>query len=164
MTIASEWAGDSSIDHRATVLLRHEHALLLELFRRQHAPADAADGRALQERIIDLVELVGRMERDVLFPALPGRYAALVSAFEADHVAVAGCLAGLRNATDVLTQKACGERLEQLVRAHVAEEDTLLLGAVERDEPMLDAHLYEPLVGARRALARAAAEGARLPH
>jgi len=165
MTIAAEWAGQTSVDRRATVLLRHEHALLLDLFRRQRVPGEAVDGEWLQQRIMDLVELMGRMEHDVLFPALPAHYAPLVGAFEAEHAAVAGCVDGLRRAPDAPATKAQGERLELLVRAHLAHEEMLLFQAVERDEPELDASLYEALVAARRRMAEVAGQaGTSRPH
>lgn len=163
MRIGMEWAGQSSVDHRATVLLRHEHELLLELFRRQRAAeADPAERNGLQQRIEALLDLMGRVEREVLFPALPAQYAALVHAFTAGHAALSGCVLGMQHGLDASTISLQQEKLEQLARVQVTQEETLLYDAVERDEPALNLALYERLVAARRALV--ASDAGRAPH
>lgn len=163
MNLPIEWAGQSSQDHRATVLLRQEYEILLDLFRRQREPAldPPVSREALQQRIVELVELIDRMERDVLFPALPSEYAPLVRAFMADHEDLARCLATLRRAAaNAARANATSERLEQLAREHVVHEETLLFTAVEREHPDLNHALYERLVAERARLAREPARAA----
>lgn len=152
MVLASEWAGQSSEDHRATVLLREEHALLLDLMGHQHnvkVPAGTSRD-SLQERIIDIIDLLGRIEREVFFPALPEQYRALARAFAADHDGMAMCVAVLRrNSTSLARRNIHGERLELLARENLAAEQTLLYTALERDHPDLNRALYGDLVAAR---------------
>ena len=158
MHLPIEWAGQSSEDHRATVLLRQEYELLLDLFRRQREPApDASANReALQDNIVALVELIDRVEREVFFPALPAQYAALVRSFTAEHDDLARCLTALRRtAANPARANLTGERLEQLARDHLTHEETLLFPAVERDNPELNHALYERLVAERTRLAHA---------
>ena len=119
MALSSEWAGQSSADHRATVLLRDEHTLLLDLMVRQRSPAVGAGipREALQEEIMEIIDLLGRIEREVFFPALPAQYGALVRAFNADHDGMASCVAFLRRpAANVARRNLQGERLELLAR------------------------------------------------
>ena len=158
MVVSTEWAGQSSADHRATVLLRDEHALLLDLMGRQHDPAVAAGASrdSLQEEIMDTIDLLGRIERDVFFPALPAQYRALVRAFAADHDGMATCVAILRrNATSLARRNVHGERLELLARENLAAEQTLLYTALERDHPDLNRVLYDDLGNARSRLCAA---------
>ena len=85
--LAAEWAGQSSEDRRATVLLRHEHEHLLDLFRRQHEPATGPGSMRdhIDADIMATLAVIHGVERDVFFPALPSEYVALVRAFLADH-------------------------------------------------------------------------------
>jgi len=163
MDLPSEWAGQSSEDHRATVLLRHEHEVLLEMFRRQREPAlEPVTRRAeLQREIMALIELIHRIERDVFFPALPSEYAPLVRSFVADHDGLARCVAaGRRAAGNTARANFNGERLECLAREHVAYEETLLFNAVEREHPDLNRALYDRLVAARARMAESPASHA----
>jgi hypothetical protein len=157
MTLTPEWAGQSSRDQRATVLLRHEHEILLDLFRRQRAlPPDAsAERAALQEEIMAVIELIDRVEREVFFPALPAKYAPLLRAFEADRGTLAGCLEGLRQAGAPVAGMS-GMRVEQLAREHLVQEESLLYSTVEREHPDLNRQLYGALVEARVRLAASA--------
>jgi hypothetical protein len=152
---STEWAGQSSADHRATVLLRHEHQALLELFRRQREPADPADRReGLQAAIEDLLDQLHKIERDVLFPALPSEYEAVVKAFLVDQHVLEQCLANLRRASPNASREAIlAERLELLVREHLEHEEQWLFTAFEREHPALNAALYDRLVEERRSKA-----------
>jgi hypothetical protein len=157
MDVPAEWAGQSSEDHRATVLLRQEHETLLGLFRRQREPAlePTVSREELQRSVLSLMELIDRIEREVFFPALPSEYAALVRAFVVDHDGLARCLAGVRRSgANAGRAKISGERLEQLARDHLAQEETLLFNALEREHPDLNRALYERLVLARARVAR----------
>jgi outer membrane protein OmpA-like peptidoglycan-associated protein len=99
---SSEWSGRSSADHRATVLLRQEHQALLDLFRRQREPTEpVATREALQAAIVDLLAQIRDAERNVLFPALPSEYEAVVQAFLVDQQMLEQCLANLHRATNV---------------------------------------------------------------
>jgi len=150
--LAREWAGQSSEDHRATVLLRDEHALLIDLLSRQHDPAiTAGDAREpLEVQILDTVDLLGRVEREAFFPALPPQYHALARAFAAHHEGMAACVAALRRQTTSRARLAAhGERLELLARENVAAEQALLYTALERDYPDLNHALWDVLVAAR---------------
>jgi hypothetical protein len=151
MELSMEWAGQSSQDRRATVLLRQEYELLLDLFRRQREPADPPiDRDALQSRIVALVELIDRIEREVFFPALPSQYGPLVRSFTAEQEDLSRCLATLRRATaNPVRANATGERLEQLAREHLTHQETLLFPAVEREHPDLNCALYDRLVAER---------------
>jgi hypothetical protein len=157
MELPIEWAGQSSQDHRATVLLRQEYEILLDLFRRQREPAlDPSISReTLQRRIVALIEMIDRVEREVLLPALPSQYAPLVRSFMAEHEDLARCVAGLRRvAANAARVNATGERLEQLAREHVVHQETLLFPAIERELPELNRELYDRLVAERARLAR----------
>ena len=149
---STEWAGQSSADHRATVLLRHEHQALLELFRRQREPTDPSDRRdALQAAIEDLLDQLHKIERDVLFPALPSEYEAVVQAFLVDQHVLEQCLANLRRASPNASREAIlAERLELLVREHLEHEEQWLFTTFEREHPALNAALYDRLVEERR--------------
>jgi hypothetical protein len=153
--LSIEWSGQSSADHRATVLLRDEHALLLDLMGRLHDPAVPAgtSRESMQEEVMDTIDLLGRIEREVLFPALPARYGALVRAFATDHDGMATCVAALRRTgTSVARRNAHGERLELLARENLAAEQTLLYTELERAHPDLNRALYADLVAARNRL------------
>ena len=152
MDRSTEWSGQSSADHRATVLLRQEHQALLDLFRRQREPTEPPDRRlALQSSIVELLGAIRHVEREVFFPALPSEYEALVQAFLADQQALEQCLANLqRNASNAARASVVGERLELLVREHLAHEEQWLFTALEREHPHLNAALYDRLVAARR--------------
>jgi len=149
---ATEWAGQSSADHRATVLLRREHQALLELFRRQREPADPADRRdALQAAIESLIDELHHIERDVIFPALPSEYEAVVQAFLVDQHLLEQCVANLRRASPNASREAIlAERLESLVREHLEHEEQWLFTTFEREHPALNAALYERLLEERR--------------
>lgn len=158
MNLTPEWAGHTSRDQRATVLLRQEHEILLDLFRRQRSlpPGASQEREALQEQILAVIELIDRVERDVLFPALPAKYGPLLRALEADHEALAGCLAGLRRAVSVPSSNQARTRIEQLARHHLAHEESVLYGIVEREHPELNRQLYQALVDARVRIAAGA--------
>jgi hypothetical protein len=163
MELPMEWAGQSSQDHRATVLLRQEYELLLDLFRRQREPAldPPIDRDALQGRIVALVELIDRIEREVFFPALPSQYGPLLRSFTAEQEDLERCLATLRRTTaNPVRANATGERLEQLAREHLTHQETLLFPAVEREHPDLNCVLYDRLVAERPRFAHE--EGARV--
>ena len=149
---STEWAGQSSADHRATVLLRREHQALLELFRRQREPADPSDRRdTLQAAIEDLLDQLHKIERDVLFPALPSEYEAVVQTFLVDQHVLEQCLANLRRASPNASREAIlAERLELLVREHLEHEEQWLFTTFEREHPALNAALYDRLVEERR--------------
>jgi hypothetical protein len=151
----TEWAGQSSADHRATVLLRREHQVLLDLFRRQRDPAGSSDRRdELQTAIESLIENLHRLERSVLFPALPAEYEAVVQAFLADQHALEQCVANLRRASSNASREAIlAERLELLVREHLEHEEQWLFATFEREHPSLNDALYDRLVEERRRLA-----------
>jgi hypothetical protein len=160
MDLPTEWAGQTSEDHRATVLLRQEHEILLDLFRRQREPAlePAMRREDLQREILTLIELIDRIEREVFFPALPSQYGPLVRSFVADHDVLARCLAAVRRAAaNAARANVNGERLELLAREHLALEETLLFTAVEREHPDLNRALYDRLVAARARLAQSPA-------
>jgi hypothetical protein len=155
MDLSTEWAGHTSEDHRATVLLRHEHEKLLGMFRRQHQPSLEPDVTrdGLDAEIVATLEMIDRIERDVFFPALPAQYTALVRACMATHDHMAHCAAAIRRGnTSLPRHNAHGERLELLAREHLAAEQTLLFDAVEREHPDLNRALYARLVDARRTL------------
>jgi hypothetical protein len=152
MNLPAEWAGQTSEDRRATVLLRHEHEALLDLFRHQRKRAlePRARREALDRKIVALIELIDRIEREVFFPALPSQYGALVRSFVADQDVVARCLAARRRSgANVARAHAHGERLERLAREHLADEEALLFTAFEREHPDLNRTLYDRLVAAR---------------
>jgi len=160
MDLPAEWAGQTSEDRRATVLLRQEHETLLDLFRRQREPAlePRARREALERRIVALIALIDRIEREVLFPALPSQYDALVRSFVADQDVVARCLAaGRRNGANTARAHAHGQRLERLAREHLADEEALLFTAIEREQPELNRALYDRLVAERARLTGAQA-------
>jgi hypothetical protein len=165
MNLPTEWAGQTSEDHRATVLLRQEHEILLDLFRRQRETAlePAMSREKLQREILTLIELIDRIEREVFFPALPSEYEPLVRSFVADHDVLVRCLAAVRRAAaNAARANVNGERLELLAREHLADEETLLFTALEREHPDLNRVLYDRLVAARARLAQSAA--AQQPH
>jgi len=158
MALAIEWAGQTSEDHRATALLRLEHAELLGMFRRQHEPAlePGLTRTALEHHILATLSMIVRLERDVLFPALPAQYAALVRACAATHDDLASRAAVMqRSHASVARQNARVERLELLAREHLAAEESLLFQAIEREHPELNRELYQRLVDARRSLCNA---------
>jgi hypothetical protein len=159
MNLPPEWAGYTSRDQRATVLLRQEHEILLDLFRRQRAlPISATQEReSLQAQILAVIELIDRVEREVFFPALPAKYAPLLRALEADHEALAGCLAGLQRTATTPSTSQARMRIEQLARDHLAHEESLLYGVVEREHPELNRQLYRALIDARARIAALAA-------
>ena len=158
MTLSTEWAGQTSEDHRATVLLRQEHETLLAMFRRQRAPANSThDTRdALQDAIAATLDMILCMERDVFFPALPTHYGALLRACAASREGLANRMALMRHhLPGVARQNAQGERLELLAREHLAVEQALLFDSLEREHPDLNHALYDRLVNARRSFCNA---------
>jgi hypothetical protein len=159
MKLTAEWAGETSRDQRATVLLRQEHEILLSLFRRQREAASAPSEvrEALQEEIAAVVALIDRVEREVFFPALPPKYAPLVRAFEADYAVLAGSLEGMRGVAGAGSFGAWTLRVEQLAREHLGQEESLLYTTVEREHPELNRQLYRALVDARARIAAHAA-------
>jgi hypothetical protein len=167
MKLTPEWAGQTSRDQRATVLLRQEHEILLALFRRQRetTAAPSQEREALQDEIAAVLELIDRVEREVFFPALPSKYAPLLRAFEADHETLAGTLEGLRRIAAPGSFGAWSLRVEQLAREHLVQEESLLYSTVEREHPELNRQLYGALVDARARIAtRDLAAASRQPH
>ena len=155
MVPMNEWAGVTSEDHRATVLLRHEHEKLLAMFRRQREPAlePEVTRATLDADIISTLATIARIERDVFFPALPSQYTALVRACVATLDDLATCAGALRRGgSNAARANAQGQRLELLAREHLAAEESLLFDAVEREQPELNRALYARLVEARKTL------------
>jgi hypothetical protein len=156
MDLPIEWAGQSSQDHRATVLLRQEHERLLDLFRRQHEPVldPPTDRQSLEVEIVAVIDLIDRVADEVLFHALPDDYAPQVRTLAAEHRDLSRCLVGLRRAADNAARRnASGERLEQLARDHIAHQEAMLFTPIEREHPDLNRALYDQLVSARARLA-----------
>ena len=136
----------TSIDHRATALLRREHEAILGAFREYH---DASRGarEAIGQQIAVLIEIHDRVERAVLYPALAPYYGPLIRAFLTEHDQISSCVAIIcdsrNSAADV---SASVDRLEHLARDHIGREESSLLAPVERDQPGLNARLYASIV------------------
>ncbi|HEY2818589.1 MAG TPA: hemerythrin domain-containing protein [Casimicrobiaceae bacterium] len=156
MDIPSALEDLTSIDHRATALLRREHEVILGAFRQFHdAPRGAHDPRdAIVQRIGVVLEFHERVERAIVYPALAPYYGPLVRALTVEHDQIAACIAMLREG-HVDTNEALEnlDRLERLTRDHIALEETSLLTPVERDQPGLNARLYASMVAEKERLA-----------
>ena len=157
MDIQSALEDLTSVDHRATALLRREHEVVLSAFRRFR---DAARGprdprQAIAQQIAVLIELHDRVERTVVYPALAPYYGPLVRALTTEHDEVAAQIGTLRNGSDSADAIANVDRLERLTRDHIGLEEASLLTPFERDQPGLNARLYESMVAERERLAGA---------
>jgi len=143
----------TSIDHRATALLRREHEAILGAFREYH---DASRGarEAIGQQIAVLIEIHDRVERAVVYPALAPYYGPLIRAFLTEHDQISSCVAIIcdsrNSAADV---SASVDRLEHLARDHIGREESSLLAPVERDQPGLNARLYASIVAEKERLA-----------
>ena len=146
----------TSVDHRATALLRREHEVILGAFRQfRDAARGARDTReTIGQRIGALLELHDRVEHTVVYPALAPYYGPLVRALAAEHDQIASCLAVLRDpGTEPSDALSIIERLERLARDHIGLEETSLLTPVERDQPGLNTRLYPSMVAEKERLA-----------
>ena len=146
----------TSSDHRATALLRREHEVILGAFREYRDASRAArDPReAIAQHIAALIDLHDRVERAVVYPALSPYYGPLVRAFLTEHDEVASCIATMReNDTNAPAALASIDRLERLARDHIAQEEVSLLAPFERDQPALNARLYDSIVAEKERLA-----------
>jgi Hemerythrin HHE cation binding domain len=157
MDIQSALEDLTSVDHRATALLRREHEVILSAFRQFR---DAARGprdprQAIEQQIAALIEMHDRVERTVVYPALAPYYGPLVRALTAEHDEIAARVGTLRNQTDTAEAAANIDRLEHLTRDHIGLEETSLLTPFERDQPGLNARLYESIVAEKERLAGA---------
>jgi len=156
MDIPSALEDLTSVDHRATALLRREHEVILAALRPFHdAPKGARDPRdAITQRVAVLLELHDRVERAIVYPALSPYYGPLVRALTVEHDQIAACIAVLRDDhADTNDALANLDRLERLARDHIALEETSLLTPVERDQPGLNARLYGSIVAEKERLA-----------
>jgi Hemerythrin HHE cation binding domain len=155
MDIQSALEELTSIDHRATALLRREHEAILGAFREyRDAPRDRR--AAISQHIAMLVEIQDRIEHTVVYPALAPYYGPLIRAFLTEHDQIRSCIAAIRDtrnsAADV---SASVDRLEHLARDHIGREESSLLAPVERDQPGLNARLYASIVAEKERLAGA---------
>jgi hypothetical protein len=145
----------TSIDHRATALLRREHEAILAAFR-QYRDVFRGPREAITQQIAALIEIHDHVERSIVYPALAPYYGPLIRAFLAEHDEISSCIAAIRDtrnsAADVL---ASVERLEHLARGHIGREESSLLASVERDQPGLNARLYASIVAEKERLAGA---------
>jgi hypothetical protein len=145
----------TSIDHRATALLRREHEAILAAFR-EYRDALGEPREPIAQQIAVLVEIHDRVERTVVYPALAPYYGPLIRAFLTEHDQISSCIAALResrnSAADLL---ASVDRLEHLAREHIGREEASLLAAFERDQPGLNARLYASIVAEKERLAGA---------
>jgi len=151
----------TSVDHRATALLRREHEVILSAFRQfRDAGRGTRDTReTIAQRIGVLLELHDRVEHTVVYPALAPYYGPLVRALGSEHDQIGDCIAVLRDANDGTTDAlSIIDRLERLARDHIALEETSLLTPVERDQPALNARLYPSMVAEKERLAGAAGD------
>src|SRR5437773_4269634 len=145
----------TSVDHRATALLRREHEAILGAFR-EYRDTPPAGRKPVGQQIVMLIEIHDRGERTVVYPSLAPYYGPLIRAFLTEHDQVSACIAVMRDgrnsAADVL---ASVDRLEHLARDHIGREESSLLAAVERDQPGLNARLYASIVAEKERLAGA---------
>jgi hypothetical protein len=158
MDIQSALEDLTSVDHRATALLRREHEVILGAFRQFR---DAAHGtgdprEAIGQQIAILIELHDRVERTVVYPALAPYHGPLVRALMAEHDEIAACVGALRNQPDAAAAASNIDRMERLTRDHIGLEEASLLTPFERDQPGLNARLYDAIVAERERLAGAA--------
>ena len=155
MDIPSALEELTSIDHRATALLRREHEAILGAFR-EYRDASRGTRETIGQQIAVLIEIHDRVERAVVYPALAPYYGPLIRAFLAEHDEISSCIAVIRDtrnsAADAL---ASVERLEHLARGHIGREESSLLAPVERDQPGLNARLYASIVAEKERLAGA---------
>ena len=159
MDIPSALEDLTSVDHRATALLRREHEVILGAFRQlREAPRGVrGDPRvASAQRIAVLLELHDRVERSIVYPALAPYYGPLVRALAVEHDEFTACIAAMRegpfNTNDSLANL---DRLERLARDHITLEESSLLTPVERDQPDLNVRLYASMVAEKERLAGA---------
>jgi hypothetical protein len=145
----------TSIDHRATALLRREHEAILAAFR-EYRDASGGPREAIAQQIAVLIEIHDRIERSVVYPALAPYCGPLIRAFLTEHDQLSSCIAAVResrnNAADLLVNI---DRLEHLARDHIGREESSLLAAFERDHPGLNARLYASIVAEKERLAGA---------
>jgi hypothetical protein len=145
----------TSIDHRATALLRREHEAILAAFR-QYRDAFRGPREAITQQIAALIEIHDRVERSIVYPALAPYYGPLIRAFLTEHDQMSSCIAAMRerhdSAADLLANV---DRLEHFARDHIGREEASLLAAFERDQPGLNARLYASIVAEKERLAGA---------
>jgi len=144
----------TSIDHRATALLRREHEAILAAFR-EYRDASLDSREAITQQLAMLIEIHDRVERSVVYPALAPYYGPLIRAFLTEHDEISSCIAmrdGRNSGGDLLVSL---DRLEHLARDHIGREESSLLAAFERDQPGLNARLYGSIVAEKERLAGA---------
>jgi hemerythrin-like domain-containing protein len=149
----------TSVDHRATALLRREHEMILRAFRqfRDAAAGPREPREAIAQQIGVLFELHDRVERTIVYPELAPYYGPLVRALLTEHDEIVSTLATVRNARDgEHVPLASLDRLERRVREHIGIEESSLFTPVERDQPGLNARLYGSMVAEKERLAGAA--------
>ena len=158
MDLQSALENLTSVDHRATALLRREHEVILAAFRqfRDAARNPRNTRQAMVQQIALLIELHDRVERSVVYPAFAPYYGPLIRALTTEHDEIAACVGVLREQRDGSGDPLPSiDRLERLTRDHIGLEEASLLTPVERDQPGLNARLYESIVAERERLAGA---------
>ena len=96
MDIPSALEELTSIDHRATALLRREHEAILGAFR-EYRDASRGTRETIGQQIAVLIEIHDRVERAVVYPALAPYYGPLIRAFLAEHDEISSCIAVIRD-------------------------------------------------------------------
>ena len=96
MDIPSALEELTSIDHRATALLRREHEAILGAFR-EYRDASRGTRETIGQQIAVLIEIHDRVERAVVYPALAPYYGPLIRAFLAEHEEISSCIAVIRD-------------------------------------------------------------------
>ena len=82
----------TSVDHRATALLRREHEAILGAFR-EYRDTPPAGRKPVGQQIVMLIEIHDRVERTVVYPSLAPYYGPLIRAFLTEHDQVSACIA-----------------------------------------------------------------------
>jgi len=149
VNLRSALEGLSSVDHRATTLLRREHESIRAAFRTYHATSPLAHEalERIAHEIAWLIELEDGVDRNVVYPALEPYFPPLIRALTVEHDELLEQIGTVRACARHPAQLAAAvARLEALVHHHLAQEASALLAVVEQDEPGLNRWLYDAVV------------------
>src|SRR5439155_8228798 len=96
MDIQSALEELTSVDHRATALLRREHEAILRAFR-DYRDASRGSRDAIAQQIAVLIDIHDRVEHAVVYPAFAPYYGPLIRAFLTEHEQISACVAVVRD-------------------------------------------------------------------
>ena len=136
--------------HLATELLRTDHATIRELFDeyREALDEESEVRQTIAQEICMQIELHGRVELEVFYPAVREEDSGFIDNAVEDHAEISDAIAEIRElAADSDEYDDYILELMDLVEEHVAEEEDVLFPELEERMPATLASLTDDIIG-----------------